>query len=742
MDLMQLATPDQTSALLAQQQAEQVAGQQADAPPEMLLSAIAGHVKSCFEDADRSKQIEINERLLSCQRLRRGKYSAAEEGEIAKQGGSNIFINLTNIKCRAAESWIKDIMLAQGSDKPWTLEATPIPDLPPELTVEAARAAAKEEAMVKATGADVHPEAFAERKREIEEEILQKLNDEASKRASNMERLIDDQMKEGGFLRAFRDFINDFCTFPTAILKGPVVRKRRTMTWGADGPTVVESFVREFERVSPFDAYPAPDATDVNEGFFIERHRLFVQDIEAMKGVPGYRDDQIEKAIELYGERGFRNTRSVDSERDALESRPLSTVSSRSTIETLQFWGPVTGKMLKEWADADTKKLGFDKLEDTTSYEVEAWLVGAIVVKAVINPDPMGKRPYDKACWDDVPGSFWGQSPPEIMGDVQRMINACARALANNMAISSGPQVEVDVSRLPPGATGIEDMYPWKIWQTTADRSGGGHHAVNFFQPESHAGELQQTMDWFYKKADEVTGIPNYAYGSSAVSGAGRTASGLSMLMENASKGIRQAIANVDVAVSGLIQRLFNNNMLFNKDDSIKGDCKIVAKGAMGLIAREALQSRRNEFLQATTNPVDAQIMGTDGRAYLLRELGRGLQMDINKIIPDPERLKAMSLAQQSQQQAPPPDPMKGEMTKALINAASQIVVAQVKAGNQTPDMQQVISSIEEAVASMVAQQGGGQPPPAEPQGVPPPAQGAELNPAGQPMSDQPQPGQ
>ena len=672
--MLQIATPDQTSALMAAEQAAQLAEQSAqteqDAAPQ-FTSALAGHIKACFDEAERAKQQEINERLLDCQRLRRGKYSAQEKAEIDQQGGSDIFINLTNIKCRAAESWIKDIVLAQGIDKPWTLEATPIPELPAELKVSVARVAAQEEAMAVAAGAVVHPDAFAERKDELIKEVLEKMNGVAAERVKNMERLIDDQMKEGGFLAAFRDFISDFCTFPTAFLKGPVVRKRRTLTWGPEGITVVESLVREFERVSPFDMYPAPDAVTVNQGYLIQRHRLFVQDLEAMRGVEGYKDSAIDEAIKQYADKGFSVVRNSDAERDELESRPMGAVNHRSTIEALQFWGPITGEMLKLWAGADAAALNFDKLKDTTTYEIEGWLVGGHVIKAMLNPDPMGKRPYDKASWDDVPGSFWGQSPPEIMSDVQRMINACARALANNMAIASGPQVEVDVSRLPPGTTGIEDIYPWKIWQTTADRSGGGHKAVNFFQPDSHASELQATMDWFYRKADEVTGIPNYAYGSSAVAGAGRTASGLSMLMENASKGIRQAIANVDVALSELITRMFSHNMLFEADDSIKGDCKIVAKGAMGLIAREALQARRNEFLQATTNPIDAGIMGAQGRAYLLRELGRGLQMDIDKIVPDPDRLAAMSAAAAQQAAAAGPAPV--EQGTALDPAGNPI---------------------------------------------------------------------
>ena len=176
----------------------------------------------------------------------------------------------------------------------------------------------------------------------------------------------------------------------------------------------------------------------------------------------------------------------------------------------------------------------------------------------------------------------------------------------------------------------------------------------------SQAGELIGIYNQFAKQADEVTGIPNYIYGSgSGASGAGRTASGLSMLMDNAAKGIKNAIVNVDKVIEMVVERFYVHNMMYNPDPYIKGDFKVVAKGAMGLLAREAVQVRRNEFLAATNNPVDLQIVGPEGRAYLLRELAKGLQMDTDKLVPTTEALKfkqqqiqdAMAVVQQQQQQ-------------------------------------------------------------------------------------------
>jgi len=120
--------------------------------------------------------------------------------------------------------------------------------------------------------------------------------------------------------------------------------------------------------------------------------------------------------------------------------------------------------------------------------------------------------------------------------------------------------------------------------------------------------------------------------------------------MDNAAKGIKQAISNIDKVVAGVVHRFYVHNMMYNPDPFIKGDFTIVAKGAMGLLAKEQLQVRRNEFLAATSNPVDLQIIGPEGRAYLLREVAKTLQMDTDKLVPSTEALKHQTETAQMQQ--------------------------------------------------------------------------------------------
>jgi hypothetical protein len=190
---------------------------------------------------------------------------------------------------------------------------------------------------------------------------------------------------------------------------------------------------------------------------------------------------------------------------------------------------------------------------------------------------------------------------------------------------------------------------------------------MQFFQPSSLSNELMSVYEKFATLADEYTGIPRYMSGDSPGGGAARTASGMSMLMSNAGKSIKQVISNIDEEViRPVIERLYFYNMRYGDDPDLKGDVNIVARGASALIVKEQAQMRQNQFLQiALSSPIAQQIVGPEGIAELLRQAAKTLDMNPDRIVPPIEILKqrmlqAQQMAAAQQVAGQPPAPQEG----------------------------------------------------------------------------------
>jgi len=618
-----------------------------------LLVGLTAHLKTAFDAARRSKR-PIERRMLTSLRQRNGEYEPDKMRSIKEFGGSDIFMMVTETKCRAAESWLRDIMLEEDSGPPWDITPTPVPEIPPKAKEEIeARVAERVMTMIDGEGPSPDQQVIKELREIAADEMRTEIMQEALNRAKGMRRKIDDQFKQGGWPSAFNDFVTDLATFPSAFIKGPVIRRQRMLEWvmvdGATKAEVGERLAPEYERVDPFRIYPEPGISRLDDGYLFEHHRLSEADLSELIGVPAYDEQAIRKVMMQGAGVTWFVDQGVEREKEEVEGNHIPFDKPTEMYDALEFWGKISGRLLREWG------LTAEQVPDQAKmYDTNAWVVGNYVIKAVLNYDPLGKKPYHKTSFIKTPGSFWGRSIPEMIEDVQAMCNAASRALANNMGIASGPQVEVNIDRIPSNED-ITAMYPWKIWQTTTDPMGSSSKAVSFFQPDSNVQELMGIFDRFSGLADEHSGIPAYIHGNVDVSGAGRTSSGLSMLMGAAGKGIRQVVSHIDSdIVKPVVQRQFIHNMRYDEDESIKGDVEIVARGATYLAVRETTDTRRLEFLNATGNEHDMQILGLEGRASLLREVAKGLKMPVGDLIPTREKEGVIVRSQQKAAAAAP----------------------------------------------------------------------------------------
>lgn len=629
----------------------------------IMSSELAGHITREWE-TNRNGRDVMQARLTRCLAAVKGEYSTDQLNVLSQgYGSSTIFYKLTGTKSNAANAWIKEIMMPPG-DRAWGLEPTTLPELTPEID-KAVRQAVFDSivSVQEETGQEISLEDAPKILERAIDAAQHEVKEFAKKRAGRMSDKMNDMMQEGGWNKAFSEFINHFCTFPTAVLKGPIMARHKALKWGANNEAIVES--KEgvtWRAVNPFDCYPAPQSDSPQDGSFIERIRLTRAELYGYIGVRGYSEKAIRNALSSHGMGNLTHWLETEGERRRLEGSTDVWRTPTQYIDGLHYWGSVEGRLLKEWGAVNID-------DEQRYYEIDAVLIGGDVIRAEINPDPLGRRPYHSASFRPIPGAFWGLSIPELMLDTQAMCNACARAIEDNLAIGSMPQVGINIDAVPPGED-LTAQTPGKVWTFRSKDDMGAEitgKPIEWFSPPTNTTELLKVMEEFERRADDETGIPRYSYGNQNTYGAASTASGLEMLMNQAAKGIRHAVGTIDEKViQPSLDMLFAHVMLFDSDQSIKGDCKVVARGTAALLIKSQIQQSRISFLQTVSNPILAPIIGESGMRVLLEETARAMDLPVEKLFNELERLKRE--AEQEAAKNAPPQPSPDVALKAQVD--------------------------------------------------------------------------
>lgn len=629
-----------------------------ESPPDEFEDALARDVRADFIEAETYRRSSgVEERLLRALRMRRYQY---DPEDVALLGGIDIYLGIAALKMRAAESWINDILL-NSLDKPWTIKPEPIPNLPDWLREQVVDALQME---LEQAGI---PFDIRQRAKELKDAAQKYAVQKAEDAATGMETLIDDQMTTGGWRRTIAESITDLTTFPLVAIRSPLIEKQKRLSWKGNKVVEEDLTVYTSRRISPFDFYPSRESSTPQDGkFIIERFQAQSNFLYKCLGLPGFSDESIRLILEKYGTTGFSEMLSPDSQRRMLEDKYESFI-DKDTIDTLIYNGRILGAKLLDYNVVIPDPQDY--------YEVEIWTVNNRTIRAILNPYPLRKRPVFCTSFVKVPGSLWGEGLGDILRDVQRIANSSARSIVRNMSFSSGPIGEVDVGRLGEGEVPNELM-PYKLFHVESDMSGQGGKAFNFTNIPNVTPMLMDVFDRFSKLADDLSGVPAYVLGNPAVAGAGRTMGGLSMLMANAAKGIKNVILNVDRDITEpMITMQYNLNMKYSTDQGIKGDSQIVARGATGLLQRELAQSRMVELLQTYMPYVQAGIIPAAGAQVMIRESMKNSGLPVDEIIPDPNAnrplatsLLSIGAPQGSVQglnsgQATPPVPLDGRST-------------------------------------------------------------------------------
>jgi hypothetical protein len=584
-------------------------GQETTAAPNAQIADALGQVlRTKYDEWEMAKR-EIVEDWLRDLRAFEGQYEPSVAASF-EPGQSQVFVHLTRTKVMAAFARVVDLLF--GTDRNWGIKSSPVPQVSPAKVAKI-----KEKLLELDPNAPVHNRKFMDT-------AVKKFCELA---AEEMGQEIEDQLCEAEYEHKFKTAIMEICLLGSGAIKGPTVTVRTENKWEMTETgwetTVVEKPAPGVSAPSVFDLTPDPYATSLKDltGMY-ERHVLTTANFRDLGSSPGFSKEAIEDIIRTQPN-GNHTDLQHDTERRRIAGLSVSTTNNR--YDVLEYWGQVTGQQLAS--------AGFDINPDeyTAEYQANVWFSASRTIKVELNPLTPQRIPYQIACYEKAPHRFWGTGVAKQMRDSQAVINGSVRATLNNMGISSGPQVEINTNLLAPGQN--TDLIPWKKWL----REGGDDSTpmLRFYQPQNITGNLQSITEMFRRFVDEETSLPSYTHGET-LPGLNKTASGMSMLMGAANVTIKTVIKNIDMDLTEpFIGGMYDWNMQWSDNDRIKGDMYIEARGSTALMAKEMRSQRQMQYAQITANPVDAQLIGPDKRANLLREIARSLDLNPDEVAPD-----------------------------------------------------------------------------------------------------------
>jgi hypothetical protein len=346
--------------------------------------------------------------------------------------------------------------------------------------------------------------------------------------------------------------------------------------------------------------------------FAIERHKMSRTQLRNLKKRPYFRGEVINDVISM----GENYTKKYW-EDDLSDYAPEHGI---DRFEVLEYWGMVDTELLEEQGIEIPKELReFDELQ------ANVWICNGKLLRMVLNPFKPSKIPYNAAPYELNPYSFFGVGIAENMDDTQTLMNGFMRMAVDNAVLSGNLIVEVDETNLVPGQD--LSMYPGKVFRRQGGAPGQAIFGTKFPNVSS---ENMMLFDKARVLADESTGFPSFAHGQTGVSGVGRTASGISMLMGAAAGGTKTVIKNVDdYLLRPLGEGFFRFNMQFDFDPEIKGDLEVKARGTESLMANEVRSQRLMQFLQIASNPALAPFAKFQ---YVIREIAKSMDLDPDKV--------------------------------------------------------------------------------------------------------------
>jgi len=613
---------------------------------------IVQFVKEKYSKAETARELD-EQRWIQAYRNYRGIYGP--DVQFTSTEKSQVFVKVTKTKVLAAYGQIAEVLFG-GNKFPITIDPTVLPDGVEDTVSFESNADQRKanESLPELLPGETYQD-FKERLAGMKanlDPVMDYLEPGPAKTptspqfhpaevaAKKMEKKIHDQLEESHAKKHLRAAAFESALFGTGIMKGPFAVDKEYANWDEEGNySPMFKTIPQTSSVSIWNFYPDPDAATMEEAeYIVERHKMSRSQVRALKNRPYFRENAIDNALRLgesYNKEWWEHVMEDNSEQDQAQR-----------FEVLEFWGFVDTELMVE-QDIDIP----EDLKDAEQLSVNVWICNGQVLRLVMNPFTPAYIPYFAAPYEMNPYSIFGVGIAENMDDTQTLMNGFMRMAVDNAALSGNLLIEIDETNLVPGQD--LSVYPGKVFRRQGGAPGQAIFGTKF---PNVSNENMQMFDKARVLSDESTGFPSFAHGQTGVTGVGRTASGISMLMSAANGSIRNVVKNIDdYLLAPLGKAFFNFNMQFNFESDIKGDLEVKARGTESLMANEVRSQRLLQFLQVVQNPALAPFARMD---YIVREIAKSMDLDPDKVGNNMTQAAVQAeILKKFQEANPPPAP-------------------------------------------------------------------------------------
>ena len=611
------------------------------AVPSEDAPSIVGFIQGKYNEAKTSRTTHES-RWLRAYKNYRGVYDSTTSFRDSEK--SKVFIKITKTKTLAAYGQIVDILFA-NKKFPISVESTPVPE---GISSQVHLAAPGEEQIQS-------PYGFEGDGRTLEPGALQATDSNAKlggiapeyegatllegrsrhggpqispaqETARRMEKLIHDQLLENNGVNVLRHSIFESVLLGTGIIKGPLSYNKTIHKWSSENEEKTyepyNKLVPKIEGVSCWDFFPDPAATSLDDcDYVIQRHKFTRSQLRDLINMPLFDEEAISECLAMGGN---YNTEYYEDIIQTYDKQNYGEGVTSDRYEVLEYWGVL------DYRTASQIEMNLpERANELDQIQINAWVCNGKTLRIVLNPFTPQRLPFSTFPYEINPYQLFGIGVPENMEDAQLLMNGHVRMAIDNLALAGNLVFDVDEASLVPGQN--MDIFPGKIFRRQSGVTGTAINGLKF--PNTAPENLQMYLQ-ARQLADEETGIPSVMHGQTGVSGTGRTAAGLSMLLSGAGLSTKTVMKNIDdFLLKPLGEAMFQWNMQFDIDNpDIVGDLEIKPRGVASVMQKEVRSQRLTTLLQTVANPMLAPFIKIPN---LIRELAIAQDIDPDSLVND-----------------------------------------------------------------------------------------------------------